>query len=199
MANRDLNKLTPEFKKRVEKFLKEVWDKIFITEWYRSQARQNELYKQGRSLPWNIVTWTTKSYHTTWAAIDIAFKWAKLYPEDFNKWRAIWDVARKYWIEWWYDLWKTDKPHFQMMDNFDSKAENAQSRKIAQLDNEKMNNFNTNDNYMDARIERYKTEWYNPIFDKHDTEEKVMIEIAMKRFMDRFPKPIAKYLYGKGK
>ncbi len=46
-------------------------------------------------------------------AIVIAFNWKELYPNDIYLWKEISEIAKKYWIDWWYDLWKTDKPHFQ--------------------------------------------------------------------------------------
>ena len=115
-ADRDLNKLELNFKRKVEAFLSEVGDKVFITEAYRSQERQNYLFKQWRTYPYKDnkkVTWTLNSNHTKWLAIDIAFKWNKLYPNDIHSWKQIAEIANKYNIEWWYDLWKTDKPHFQ--------------------------------------------------------------------------------------
>ncbi|MDM5350262.1 M15 family metallopeptidase [Lysinibacillus sphaericus] len=45
---------------------------IFITETYRSQARQNYLYEQGRTRPGQVVTWTRNSNHTSRRAWDIA-------------------------------------------------------------------------------------------------------------------------------
>ena len=47
-----------------------------------------------------------------WEAIDIAVKWKVLYPKDFD-WGKVAKVAEKYQIDWGYDLWKKDKPHFQ--------------------------------------------------------------------------------------
>jgi len=47
-AYRWLDKLTPQFKIKVEKFIQEVnknWKIIFITESWRTQERQNELLK----------------------------------------------------------------------------------------------------------------------------------------------------------
>ena len=108
-----LDKLNPRFRKKVELFLKEVWNKVFITESFRSQERQNFLYSLWRTRKWKKVTWTLKSNHTKWLAIDIAFKWKRLYPSDIYSWKEIAEIAKKYWIDWWYDLWKTDKPHFQ--------------------------------------------------------------------------------------
>lgn len=112
-AYRWLDKLNPRFRKKVELFLKEVWNKIFITESWRSQERQNYLYWLWRTIPWKTVTWTLTSEHTKWLAIDIAFNWKELYPKDIYLWKEISEIAKKYGIYWWYDLWKTDKPHFQ--------------------------------------------------------------------------------------
>lgn len=112
-TNRDLSLLNPDFKKKVDWFLSEAGDKIFVTEWYRTQERQNYLYSLWRTQPWQVVTWTRNSEHTKGRAIDIAFKWAELYPRDMYKWREIADIAEKYGIDWGEDLWGTDKPHFQ--------------------------------------------------------------------------------------
>ena len=113
-TDRDINKLSDNFKLKVIDFLKEVWDIIFITEWFRSKERQEYLYAQGRTTPWDIVTWVKHSNHQDWNAIDIAFKWDSLYPTNHSKWEKLWDIANKYWINWGFDLWNgVDKPHFQ--------------------------------------------------------------------------------------
>lgn len=115
-ANRDINKLSENFKLKVIDFLEEVWDIIFITEWFRTVERQLYLYAQWRYVPYKDepkVTRTTSSNHQLWLAIDIAFYWKELYPADFNKWEYILKIANKHWIDWWYDLWGVDKPHFQ--------------------------------------------------------------------------------------
>ena len=115
-SNRDIEKLDPLFKKKVQEFLTDVnHDKeiIFITEWWRSQERQDELYAQGRTTPWNIVTWVKVSDHQKWLCIDIAFHWGTLYPTDPKVWQKVANLAKKYHIDWGYDLWEVDKPHFQ--------------------------------------------------------------------------------------
>lgn len=115
-TNRDLSLLNDVFREKVELFLEEAWDRIFITEAFRSQERQNYLYKQGREAPYldkQKVTWTLDSMHTKGLAIDIAFKWAELYPSSMYTWWEIGEIANKYGIDWGWDLWKTDKPHFQ--------------------------------------------------------------------------------------
>ena len=45
-VNRDLKELLPLTQQKLELVLKEIGDIILITEGYRSQARQNELYAQ---------------------------------------------------------------------------------------------------------------------------------------------------------
>jgi len=42
-----------------------------VMEVFRSQERQNQLYKQGRTTPGKIVTWTHHSLHTDSLAIDV--------------------------------------------------------------------------------------------------------------------------------
>lgn len=111
-ANRDITKLTPQFQVKVNAFLEEVWDTVFITEGWRSQERQQELYNQGRTTPWQIVTWTLDSDHTKGIAIDIAFNGSELYPSDINRWKEIAEIAKKYWMLWGYQEWWIDLPHF---------------------------------------------------------------------------------------
>ena len=108
-----LDMLTPNRRTRVEAWLNAIHNLVFITESWRSKERQQALYAQGRTKPWAIVTWTLDSAHCRWEAVDIAFNWWALYPSNLDVWREVADVAKKYWIDWWYDLWKRDMPHFQ--------------------------------------------------------------------------------------
>lgn len=124
-----IDKLNPRFAKKVKPFIDEVWDKIFITESWRSKERQDYLYSLGRTRKWKKVTWTKKSNHQEGLAIDIAFRGKELYPRSIKKWRDIGDVAKKYGISWGYDLWKKDKPHFQ--DNGKEYREVWEYRRIA--------------------------------------------------------------------
>ena len=124
LSDKKLEGLRSDFAIRVRAFMDEVSDKVFITDWFRSQEEQNELYKQWRTAPGKIVTWTTDSNHAKGLAVDIAFYWEELYPTDHNRWEAIAKVARRHWLVWGYDLWGKDKPHFQV-----STYEIEQSRK----------------------------------------------------------------------
>lgn len=113
-ANRDIGKLSRQFQFKVTMFLadpriKELW--VFVTEWFRSKARQKELYAQGRTKPWKIVTWTLESNHMTWDSIDIWFTWKELYPSDVKIWNEVYDIAESYWISSLYREWWKDRPH----------------------------------------------------------------------------------------
>lgn len=113
--DKNISKLENEFKRKVVCFLSEVKHLgVFVTEAKRSSARQRYLRFKGLSK-------TITSYHQRGLAIDIAFQddtrtkqiERELYPEDIKRWREVADIAKKYGIDWGYDLWKWDKPHFQ--------------------------------------------------------------------------------------
>jgi len=91
---------------------------IFVTETYRSQARQNYLYAQGRTRPGKGVTWTLKSNHTSRLAWDIAVAPPKpLY--DVDTLTKVGAIARKLGITWGGD-WarRIDRPHFEVKRNW---------------------------------------------------------------------------------
>ncbi|WP_409370297.1 M15 family metallopeptidase [Lysinibacillus sp. 38-6] len=91
---------------------------IFITETYRSQARQNYLYQQGRTRPGKVVTWTLKSNHTSRLAWDIAVAPPKpLY--DVDTLTKVGAIARNLGITWGGD-WtqRIDRPHFEVKRNW---------------------------------------------------------------------------------
>lgn len=108
MIYKDLNLLTPQFRQKVELWLAENPDvKIFET--WRSYTRQLWLYAQGRSRPGAKITWTLKSMHQLGKAVDIG----QPYPVSENQWRQLADSAKKYGIDWSYDLFKNERAHFQ--------------------------------------------------------------------------------------
>jgi hypothetical protein len=111
----DLNKLNSDFRKKVDLFLPKVYAMgVFVTEAYRGNARQKWLRSIGHSK-------VKVSNHQLGLAIDIAFsddlrtlqKERELYPEDVKRWREVADIAKSCGIDWGYDLWQWDKPHFQ--------------------------------------------------------------------------------------
>ena len=91
---------------------------IFITETYRSPARQKYLYQQGRTRAGQIVTWTLNSNHSSRLAWDIACSHpSPLY--DVLTLNKVGAVARKLGITWGGD-WKgsIDRPHFEVKSNW---------------------------------------------------------------------------------
>ena len=103
---------------------------IFITETYRSQARQNYLYEQGRTRLYDEkgnklskVTWVTKSNHTSRRAWDIAVAPIKaLY--DKATLIKVGAIAKKLGITW-GGTWPAssyDAPHFEIPTNWKAPA-----------------------------------------------------------------------------
>jgi peptidoglycan L-alanyl-D-glutamate endopeptidase CwlK len=84
---------------------------VFITETYRSQARQDELYAQGRTAPGQIVTWTRTSNHTGRQAWDISFRSTGY--SDRSKFERAGKIGQALGIEWGGSWKKKDLPHYQ--------------------------------------------------------------------------------------
>lgn len=118
-TNRDLDLLTPETQELALEFLalaEQEWYQIFITEWWRSQERHDQLYEQWRSTPWPVVTWTSYSNHSEWTAFDIAFDpkvYGSAYPNDEELWTSIWELWESIGLRRWWRWRNPDKPHFQ--------------------------------------------------------------------------------------
>lgn len=122
VANRNIGDLKPLAQTACKLFLEECSKqnvKVFVTETYRSQARQNYLYEQGRTRKGNIVTWTKNSNHTGRMAWDIAISPPKdLY--DINELTRAGKIAKELGITW-GGTWKapnTDTPHFEITSNW---------------------------------------------------------------------------------
>ncbi|AVK96677.1 M15 family metallopeptidase [Lysinibacillus sphaericus] len=126
---RDLGELLPVAQTACRLLFQECYKagihNIFVTETYRSQARQNYLYQQGRTRLYDSkgkrlypVTWTLKSNHTSRLAWDIAVAPPKpLY--DVDTLTKIGAIARKLGITWGGD-WarRIDRPHFEVKPNW---------------------------------------------------------------------------------
>jgi len=113
---REISALEENFRKKVSAWLekcKNAGVEIFLTETFRPQERQNELFAQGRTAPGKIVTWTKNSMHTKKLAVDIAFAGAELYPRNHKKWEKIAEIGKDLGIDWSFDLFKVEKCHFQ--------------------------------------------------------------------------------------
>ncbi|WP_051405039.1 M15 family metallopeptidase [Bacillus cihuensis] len=113
---RDINELHPVAQRACRLFLDECKKAsiyIFITETYRSQARQDYLYAQGRTRQGQKVTWTLKSNHTGRMAWDIAVS-PPLGLYDVNTLKKAGEIAKKLGITW-GGTWSTpDMPHFEV-------------------------------------------------------------------------------------
>jgi len=116
---RDLSELTAAAQTACRLLFQECYKAgivdIFITETYRSQARQNYLYEQGRTRPGQVVTWTRNSNHTSRRAWDIAVAPPRnLY--DISTLSKVGVIAKKLGIEWggYWEAGKYDAPHFEI-------------------------------------------------------------------------------------
>jgi hypothetical protein len=77
-VERSPDKLEPEFRSRLDRVLQRMHDEfgyeVRVTETVRTQARQDQLFAQGRTSPGPTVTWTRNSNHTKGLAADIVIK-----------------------------------------------------------------------------------------------------------------------------
>ena len=121
MAIRDINELLPVAQKACRLFLAECEKEgldVLITETYRSQQRQDELYAQGRSKPGKKVTWTKNSRHTSRLAWDICKNKKGEEYSDSAFFASCGAIAKRLGITWGGD-WKTpDRPHFEVTKNW---------------------------------------------------------------------------------
>lgn len=116
---RDLSELTSSAQTACQLLFQECYkagiDFVFITETYRSQARQNYLYEQGRTRPGQVVTWTRNSNHTSRRAWDIAVAPPRnLY--DITTLAKVGAIAKKLGITWggYWPASQYDAPHFEI-------------------------------------------------------------------------------------
>ena len=112
---RDINELTPSAQKACRLFIKKCEAeglKLFITETYRPQSRQNELWEQGRTKPGRKVTWTLCSRHTSRMAWDVACTGDNLYDADTLE--KAGQTAKSLGITWGGDWDTPDRPHFEI-------------------------------------------------------------------------------------
>lgn len=117
---RDLEALTPEAEDVAREFLNRCWDEglpVKITETYRSQARQEHLYSQGRTREGDVVTWTLESSHTKGIAFDIAKEGSDPYgDEDF--FRQCAEIGLDMGLDCGYFWVQRDAAHFQLKTSF---------------------------------------------------------------------------------
>ena len=113
--DRDINKLAEPFQTKVKLWLEMVGKTVFVTEATRTKERQQELFNQGRTTKWKIVTMTLKSKHVDKIAIDFWFSGKILYPAIADpKWKYVTDLWKAFGMSrgWDWDKFK-DFPHFE--------------------------------------------------------------------------------------
>ena len=147
---RDLKELNPLVDFLARKALEDIRRQgvnPLVVETYRSQARQNKLYAQGRTAPGNKVTWTRNSKHTTRKALDVV-------PQRSvgGSMKAIWNAKDKdfviiintmiaYGFEAGHN-WKNniDSAHFQIDGNFTTSfRKECTTREITKMIQAKVN------------------------------------------------------------
>lgn len=138
---KDISELTGAAQTAASAFLAECRRRglaVTITETYRSQQRQNELYAQGRTKPGRIVTWTKSSRHTGRRAWDIAKLTASGADYgDRSFFKSCGAVAKELGIIWGGE-WKTpDMPHFEVAKNW--KMPDREDEKMTEQEREKFN------------------------------------------------------------
>lgn len=102
--------------------------KVLVTETYRTQARQNELYEQGRTKPGNVVTWTKNSRHTNRRAWDICQNIKGKEYSDTGFFKRCGEIAKDLGIIW-GGTWKTpDMPHFEIDTDWNEKEADAMTQ-----------------------------------------------------------------------
>ena len=134
---RDISELTPVAQTACNLFIqkcKEQGLNVLITETYRSQARQDYLYEQGRTRPGNKVTWTRSSRHTSRRAWDICKNVKGQEYSDNNFFKKCGDIAKTLNITW-GGTWSTpDTPHFEVTENWKApKGEDIDMEELKQL------------------------------------------------------------------
>ena len=115
---KDISQLLPVAQEACKLFLElceKAGLKVKLTETYRSQERQNELYAQGRTTPGQIVTWTKTSRHTSRRAWDICQNIkGREYDTSTGFFDKCGEIAASLGITW-GGTWKTpDRPHFEI-------------------------------------------------------------------------------------
>lgn len=124
---RDINELLPIAQKACRLFLTECEKQglpVLITETYRSQKRQNELYAQGRTKLGKKVTWTKNSRHTSRLAWDICKNVKGQEYSDLDFFEKCGKIANRLGILWggdWID--SPDRPHFEVLKNWEWKGD----------------------------------------------------------------------------
>ena len=124
---RDIDELLPMAQKACKLFLAECEKQglaVLMTETYRTQERQNELYARGRTKLGKIVTWTKNSRHTSRLAWDICKNKKGEEYSDIEFFEKCGEIANRLEIIWggdWID--SPDRPHFEVLPGWEWKGD----------------------------------------------------------------------------
>ena len=119
--------LHPELKTIAINFLNSAYQKGFdltITETFRTAAKQQEYYNQGRVSAGSIITNAKplQSYHQFCLSFDVAFKGAEPYPKNMDIWKKVGELGESMGLQWGGRF--NDNPHFQYVPNADYEWKN---------------------------------------------------------------------------
>ena len=91
--SRSLEGVHPELIQRMERVVERMWSehghRVELVEGYRTQARQDLLYAQGRSRGGEVVTWTRNSAHSRGHAVDVKVNGGWTDTEAFKRLQVI--------------------------------------------------------------------------------------------------------------
>ena len=126
MPIKDLNRLIPEFKDKIEQLILRFKNdninpdiELVVVETYRSQKDQDELYAQGRTKPGRKVTGTRHSEHIKGKAVDFAIKyqgrisWDTKITAVLNGYKLIGKLSDELGLKWGGHFEDPDMPHVQ--------------------------------------------------------------------------------------
>ncbi len=120
---RDIKELNPLCQILLNKAIKEIKAESInplVVETYRSQARQDYLYSQGRTIPGKEVTWTRSSIHTKRNAVDVvpqrivSGKMTAIWNANDKETKKLVSLMTKYGFESGGNFSTPDSPHFQI-------------------------------------------------------------------------------------
>lgn len=115
--SRNIEDLTPETQELYWKFdaeMKKAGLDYIVTCTYRSQAEQDNLYKQGRTSAGKIVTWTKHSKHTDRIAFDIVMlNNGKVDWKNIELYKKAGEIGKSVGLKWGGDWKIPDYPHFE--------------------------------------------------------------------------------------
>lgn len=192
---RDISALTETAEKACKMFLAECERRglnVLITETYRSQARQNYLYAQGRTRAGKKVTWTLNSRHTSRRAWDICKNEKGAEYSDSGFFNACGDVAAELGITWGGN-WKTpDTPHFEIGEDWKPKGENDEmtieekekmeslEKRIAELEGSKERVYHYFSELPEYAYDTIKELWDKGIYKGNSAEDLNLPESLMR-------------------